>query len=140
MKTRFALMAVAAAAFAGLAMADDMMLKLSGDNEVPPVKTAASGSGTISVAADKTISGSVTTTGVQGTMAHIHTAEAGKNGPVTIPLSVQAGQAITLAAAVTSAVTQTGEYGWSVTVTLTFANQTTTQVSTSGTAVVVAPG
>jgi len=85
MKTRFALMAVAAA-FAGLAMADDMTLKLSGDNEVPPVKTAASGSGTISVAADKTISGSVTTTGVQGTMAHIHTAEAGKNGPVTIPL------------------------------------------------------
>jgi RHS repeat-associated protein len=57
---------------------------------------------------------------------------------VTIPLSVQAGQAITLAAAVTSGVTQTGAYNWSATVTLTFANQTTTQVSTSGTAVVVA--
>jgi hypothetical protein len=86
MKTRFALMAIAAA-FAGLAMADDMMLKLSGDNEVPPVKTAASGSGTISVAADKTISGSVTTTGVQGTMAHIHMAPRGQNGPVIVPLT-----------------------------------------------------
>ena len=85
MKTRLALMALVAA-FAGVAVADDMMLKLTGDNEVPPVKTSASGSGTISVAADKTVSGSVTTTGMTGTMAHIHVAETGKNGPVIIPL------------------------------------------------------
>jgi hypothetical protein len=33
------------------------------------------------------VSGSVTTTGVAGTMAHIHQAAAGKNGPVIVPLT-----------------------------------------------------
>jgi hypothetical protein len=60
---------------------------LSGDQEVPPVTTAAAGTGTISVSADKSVSGSVTTTGVAGTMAHIHDGAPGKNGPVVIPLS-----------------------------------------------------
>ncbi|HLS56839.1 MAG TPA: CHRD domain-containing protein [Zeimonas sp.] len=53
---------------------------------MPPAKTSATGTGTISVAADRTISGSVTTTGMKGTMAHIHEAAAGANGPVAIPL------------------------------------------------------
>jgi hypothetical protein len=60
---------------------------LSGDQEVPAVMTSATGSGTITVDADKNVSGSVTTTGVAGTMAHIHIAAAGKNGPVIIPLT-----------------------------------------------------
>jgi hypothetical protein len=42
---------------AGSAGASD--LKLSGANEVPPVTTAASGTGTISVADDGSVSGSV---------------------------------------------------------------------------------
>jgi len=50
------------------------------------VKTAAAGSGTITIADDKSVSGSVTTTGVAATMAHIHMAGAGKNGPVIVPL------------------------------------------------------
>jgi hypothetical protein len=69
----------------GLAQAAD--LKLSGANEVPAVTTAATGSGSITVADDGTMSGSIKTTGVQGTMAHIHVAPAGKNGPVAIPLT-----------------------------------------------------
>lgn len=62
-------------------------LKLSGANEVPAVTTSATGSGTITVADDGTMSGSIKTTGIQGTMAHIHIAAAGKNGPVALPLA-----------------------------------------------------
>ncbi len=61
-------------------------LKLSGDQEVPPVSTAAMGSSTIRVGSDGSLSGSVTTTGLDGTMAHIHMAPQGKNGPVIVPL------------------------------------------------------
>ena len=76
---------------------------LSGDQQNPPVSTSASGSGTITVGANKSISGSVTTNGVEGTVAHIHHAPAGKNGPVIIPLtktsdnvwSVPAGRTLT---------------------------------------------
>src|SRR5262245_37766264 len=73
--------------YPGLASAQQVKVTLSGDQEVPAVKTAAAGTGTISVAADKSVSGSVTTTGVAGTMAHIHEAAPGNNGPVVIPLS-----------------------------------------------------
>jgi hypothetical protein len=75
------------AAYSGMAFGDSVKVMLNGDNEVPAVKSAASGSGTIMINADKTVSGSVTTTGVMGTMAHIHLAAAGKNGPVIIPLT-----------------------------------------------------
>jgi biopolymer transport protein ExbD len=71
---------------AGATFAADIKVKLSGDQEVPPVQTQASGSGTITVNDDKSVSGSVTTTGVKATAAHIHEAAAGKNGPVAIPL------------------------------------------------------
>ena len=74
---------------AGTALAADMKLTLTGAEEVPAVQTSASGSGTISVGADNSVSGSVTTKGIVGTMAHIHTAAAGKNGPVIIPLTKQ---------------------------------------------------
>jgi hypothetical protein len=79
------ILALALALFGGIALAGD--LKLSGDNEVPPVMTSASGSGTITIASDGSVSGSVKTTGVAGTMAHIHVGAAGKNGPVIIPLT-----------------------------------------------------
>jgi hypothetical protein len=64
-------------------------VKLSGGEEVPPVQASGSGSGTIRVNADGTVSGSVTTTGVDGTMAHIHQGAKGQNGPVIIPLQKQ---------------------------------------------------
>jgi hypothetical protein len=62
-------------------------VKLTGAEEVPPVSATGSGSGTIRVNSDGTVSGSVTTTGVEGTMAHIHQAAKGQNGPVIIPLT-----------------------------------------------------
>ena len=62
-------------------------VKLSGAEEVPPTSVQGSGSGTIHVKSDGAVSGSVTTTGVQGTMAHIHQGAKGQNGPVIIPLT-----------------------------------------------------
>jgi hypothetical protein len=62
-------------------------LVLTGANEVPAVTTTASGSGRITVAGDGAVSGSVKTTGIAATMAHIHVGAAGKNGPVIVPLS-----------------------------------------------------
>ncbi len=59
---------------------------LSGGEEVPPVATAARGAGTINIGADRSVSGSVTTTGVAGVAAHIHTGPRGQNGPVSVGL------------------------------------------------------
>jgi hypothetical protein len=39
----------------------------------------------VKIAADGSVSGTITTTGLDGTMAHIHIAPAGKNGPVIVP-------------------------------------------------------
>jgi len=83
-KTAIALALMAFAA--GSALAGPVQVKLSGAEEVPPVTTSAAGGGTITVNDDKTVSGSVATTGIKGTMAHIHEAPAGKNGGVAIPL------------------------------------------------------
>lgn len=69
-----------------IAMAAQNKVMLSGSQEVPAVTTSAKGEGTITVNSDKTVSGSVMTSGVDGTMAHIHQAAAGKNGPIIIPL------------------------------------------------------
>ena len=60
---------------------------LTGAEEVPPVSTTGSGSGSFRVAEDGTITGSITTKGVPGTMAHIHQGAKGQNGPVIVPLS-----------------------------------------------------
>jgi hypothetical protein len=62
-------------------------VKLSGANEVPPVTTTASGSGRITVKDDMSVSGSVKTTGIAGTAAHIHVGAPGHNGPVAIALT-----------------------------------------------------
>jgi hypothetical protein len=64
-----------------------MKVSLSGAEEMPPVNTDATGSGSFRVAADGTISGSVTTKGLRGTAAHIHQAGKGANGPVIVPLT-----------------------------------------------------
>ena len=81
------MLAAALFAVAGLALAADVKVSLSGANEVPPVTTSATGDGTITVADDGAVSGSVTTKGIQGTAAHIHAGAAGKNGPVVVPFT-----------------------------------------------------
>ncbi len=87
---RWILLWTAVALLAGCAGAPaDKSIKvtLRGAEQNPPVSTSATGSGTITVGEDKSISGSVTTTGVAGSAAHIHVGAAGKNGPVIIPLT-----------------------------------------------------
>src|SRR5512135_1858500 len=71
----------------GIAFGVDVKVMLSGANEVPPVTTSASGEGTLTIADDGAVSGSVTTKGVQTTAAHIHMGAAGKNGPVIVPFT-----------------------------------------------------
>jgi hypothetical protein len=80
-----ALAALLACAGIGNAAAAD--LKLTGDQEVPANSSTAVGTGSITVAADGAVSGSVTAPTIQGMAAHIHVGAAGVNGPVIIPLT-----------------------------------------------------
>ena len=73
--------------YSSIAAAADVKVTLAGDQEVPPVKSDGTGTGTITIGTDKTVSGSVKSTGIAGTAAHIHEAAAGANGPVIIPLT-----------------------------------------------------
>ena len=82
-----ATLAIVLAGCAGMASNPGVQVTLSGANEVPPVNTSASGSGTILVGDDKSVSGSVSTTGIAGMAAHIHTGATGKNGPVAIGMT-----------------------------------------------------
>ncbi|MGB7479487.1 MAG: CHRD domain-containing protein [Burkholderiaceae bacterium] len=84
-RTLLALLAAGVLA-AGAAHAGNAELALTGGQEVPPVTTQAAGSGAITINDDHSVEGTITTTGVDGTMAHIHHAPAGKNGPVIVPL------------------------------------------------------
>ncbi len=60
---------------------------LTGSEEVPPVSTSAMGDANFTVGKDGSVKGSVTTTGVQGTAAHIHQGAKGQNGGVIVPLT-----------------------------------------------------
>ena len=75
------------AAHSGPASAQEVKVTLSGGQEIPPVTTAASGIGTFVVGEDRSVSGSVTISGMVVTVAHVHEAAAGSNGPIIIPLT-----------------------------------------------------
>jgi hypothetical protein len=75
-----------AALYSGTAAAIASEVILTGTAETPPVTTNATGSGTITVNDDKSVSGSVTTRGIAGTVAHIHVGAEGQAGPVIISL------------------------------------------------------
>lgn len=91
-----ALMACTLAGVSGIAAAGEIRVKLSGDQEVPPVQTSASGSGTITVEDDKSIKGSIIVVDIKPTGVHIHEAPTGKTGDPIITLE------------------KTGENEWSV--------------------------
>jgi len=56
--------------------------------ETPPTGSAATGTGTFTFDPDtRILSGGVTTTGIAGVAAHLHTAAIGTAGPITIPMT-----------------------------------------------------
>ena len=81
-----ALIAGTLAGGTGFATAGEIKVNLSGDQEVPPVQTSASGSGTITVDDDRSVKGKIATSDLKGTGAHIHEGAVGKNGPDIITL------------------------------------------------------
>jgi hypothetical protein len=85
-KINAAVAAIALALSAATALAKDVKVTLSGAEETPPVTTSAAGSGTIKISRDGTVSGSVKTTGIDGTVAHIHVGAPGQAGPPIITL------------------------------------------------------
>jgi hypothetical protein len=87
------LLSVAAVALAGCSSMPDWMpgsgamkVNLTGGEEVPALSVPGTGNGSFRVASDGTITGSITTKDVQGTMAHIHRGAKGQNGPIVVPL------------------------------------------------------
>jgi hypothetical protein len=92
-KTSNLLLSVSVVALASCSSMPDWMpgsgampVKLSGAEEVPALSVPGTGSGSFRVASDGTITGSVTTKDVAGTMAHIHRGAKGQNGPIVVPL------------------------------------------------------
>ncbi|MGV3742540.1 MAG: CHRD domain-containing protein [Burkholderiaceae bacterium] len=65
---------------------DTVTAHLSGDKQVPPVQTNATGKSTIKVDENKSVSGKVTVENMTATAAHIHQGAPDKDGPVVIPL------------------------------------------------------
>lgn len=90
--------AAATLALSASALAADVKVNLSGAQETPPVTTSASGSGTISIGADKSVSGTIKTTAIEGTVAHIHVGAPGQSGPPIITLEKGAAGAWTVPA------------------------------------------
>ena len=71
----------------GSALAADLKVSLTGAEETPPVTTPATASGTITISADKSVSGTLKTAGIDGTVAHIQVGAPGQSGPPIITLS-----------------------------------------------------
>jgi hypothetical protein len=89
-RVRALIAAVIFVASSASVLAVDLKVKLTGAEETPPVTTSASGTGTITIAADKSVSGTIKTTGIDGTVAHIHVGAPGQSGPPIITLEKSA--------------------------------------------------
>ncbi|MES2563926.1 MAG: CHRD domain-containing protein [Pseudomonadota bacterium] len=85
-RTSLLIAAIALAGCASMGANKPLEVRLSGDQEVPPVSTKATGTATLTVAADKSVTATIRTQGVVGVAAHIHQGAAGANGPVIVPL------------------------------------------------------
>jgi hypothetical protein len=71
---------------AGLAVATDVSVKLTGAEETPPVTTSATGTAKLTIQNDGSVTGKVETTGIEGIAAHIHVGAPGQAGPPIITL------------------------------------------------------
>jgi len=80
-------LAAAMAVMSAVALAETMDVKLSGAQEVPPVQGSASGSGTVTINNDGSVSASINASGFTPTAAHIHEGKAGTNGKVIVPFT-----------------------------------------------------
>jgi hypothetical protein len=65
----------------------DGRVRLKPANENPPIDSRATGSGFIRVTTDHDMNGSISTTAMDGTVAHIHVGSKNSNGPVMIQLT-----------------------------------------------------
>jgi hypothetical protein len=72
---------------AGVALAKDVKVSLTGAEETPPVTTSATGEGKITIAKDHTVKGEIKTVGINGVAAHIHVGAPGQSGPPIITLT-----------------------------------------------------
>lgn len=68
-------------------MSSGQQIAMSGASEVPPVSTPASGSGTVTINADRSVSARISATGMPATASHIHEGATGSNGPVIVPFT-----------------------------------------------------
>ncbi len=75
-------------ACAGMPGMGSQSVVMNGSQEVPPVTTMASGSGTVTInPMDHTVVAKITIVGMAATAAHIHEGAAGANGPVIVPFT-----------------------------------------------------
>ena len=63
------------------------VVALVGASEVPAVVTAATGSGSVTINPDMTVSAKISVRGMDATASHIHIGAAGTNGPVIVPFT-----------------------------------------------------
>jgi CHRD domain len=69
-------------------MSNTQTLTLSGANQVPPVVgSPMSGTATVTINPDRTVSVKVVVTGMTATASHIHEGAPGTNGPVIVPFT-----------------------------------------------------
>jgi CHRD domain len=94
LSSRNVLVALGIAGALGIAACSSMspmmggqQVTLTGGNEVPAVATAASGTGTVTINPDRSVSAKITVTGMAPTASHIHEGAAGTNGPVIVPFT-----------------------------------------------------
>ena len=76
--------AAASAPPSASASASSSATTLTGAQEVPPNPSSASGKSMIMVGPDRMITGAIDVSGMKATMAHIHEASKGVNGPVIV--------------------------------------------------------
>jgi len=80
------IVATACGAMSVPAPALDSATMLTGSQEVPPVDTKATATSSIAVGDDMSVTGNVTVSGMEATMAHIHEGAVGESGPAIVTL------------------------------------------------------